>query len=201
MKTNYFIFLILLAVSVVVNAQSETERKVYRAPDVNLDSLFLYSENYVMMGPEILVPARVSDRERSKTHRNTRLVRNFLKVYPYAQLIQENMKEIEAHLSRITDERLQKQYIRYREKQLRERYGKDIRKMTISQGLLLIKLIDRETGETSYDILREFKGGFLAGTYQGLARLFGHNLKDHYDPEGEDKAIEALVQAYEEGSL
>jgi hypothetical protein len=179
---------------------SQAQNQVYVAPDVNLDSLFVHSETYVMMGKEVIVTPE-KERSRSEQRRYDKLVRNFIKVYPYAKKIRETMTEIDAHLAELPDEKLQKRYIRYREKQLRDRYGKDIRKMTISQGLLLIKLIDRETGDTTYDILKEFKGGFLAGTYQGIARLFGHDLKDQYDPEGEEKEIEILVDLYENGQL
>jgi len=180
---------------------SQAQNQVYVPPDVNLDSLFVHSETYVMMGKEVIIIPGQEYRSRSQQRRHGKLVRNFIKVYPYAKKIRQTMHEIDEHLADLPDEKLQKRYIRYREKQLRDRYGKDIRKMTISQGLLLIKLIDRETGDTTYDILKEFKGGFLAGTYQGIARLFGHDLKDQYDPEGEEKEIEILVDLYENGQL
>ena len=111
------------------------------------------------------------------------------------------MDDLEKDLEDIPTDRLKRQYIRHREKQLRKQYGKEIKKLTISQGLLLIKLIDRETGDTSYQILKELKGGLLAGTFQGLARLFGHDLKSKYDPDGEDKEIELLIKKYENGQL
>ena len=73
--------------------------------------------------------------------------------------------------------------------------------MTFSQGKLLIKLIDRETEHTSYDLVKELRGGFRAFFWQSVARLFGANLKDTYDKDGEDQIVEELIQLYEAGLL
>ncbi|NLI87857.1 MAG: DUF4294 domain-containing protein, partial [Bacteroidales bacterium] len=77
----------------------------------------------------------------------------------------------------------------------------DLRKFTVSQGKMLMKLIDRETGATSYDLVKELKGGFSATFWQGVARLFGSNLKVKFDPEGEDKLLNELIGLYEKGLL
>ncbi len=73
--------------------------------------------------------------------------------------------------------------------------------MTRSQGKILLKLIDRETEYTSYEIVREFRGGFVAGFWQGVAKIFGANLKTEYDREGDDKMLEQIVLLYEAGLL
>lgn len=73
--------------------------------------------------------------------------------------------------------------------------------MTISDGKVLIKLIDRQTGRTGYDIIKEFKGGFTAAFWQGIACLFRNNLKDEFDPYGEDLLIEEIVTLVELGYL
>ncbi|MEA3448681.1 MAG: DUF4294 domain-containing protein [Bacteroidota bacterium] len=198
MKTQLVFILLMLFPVPGMLAQSGHG---YVPPQVNLDSLFVHSEQYVMMGPEVLVFAEMHKKSRSEQRRFDRLTQYFLKVYPYAKLISKTMHDIESDLDKFPDDRLKKQYIRYREKQLREEYEDDIRHLTISQGIMLIRLIDRETGDTSYDILKEFKGGFLAGLYQGVARLFGHDLKQEYDPEGEDRDLEILVKLYENGQL
>ncbi|WP_418165095.1 DUF4294 domain-containing protein, partial [Alistipes ihumii] len=76
-----------------------------------------------------------------------------------------------------------------------------LKKMTLSQGKLLIKLIDRETDQTSYELVKELRGGFRAFFWQSIARLFGANLKDTYDKEGEDMMVEELIRLYEAGLL
>ncbi len=87
------------------------------------------------------------------------------------------------------------------EQLLREEFEDDIRHLTIRQGRLLIKLIDRETDKTSYELIKELKGSFSAFFWQTVARFFGENLKDQYDPAQEDKYIEEIVHRIENGQL
>ena len=76
-----------------------------------------------------------------------------------------------------------------------------LRKMTISQGAVLLKLIDRETGQSSYSIIHDYKNGIAAGFWQGIAKLFDNDLKSEYDPEGADRDLEGLVQAWQNGTF
>ena len=87
------------------------------------------------------------------------------------------------------------------EDELLSRYKNELKKMSISDGRVLIKLIDRETGRTSYSIIKEFRGSFAAAFWQGIARIFRNNLKDEYDPYGEDALIEQIVTLIEFGYL
>ena len=87
------------------------------------------------------------------------------------------------------------------EKELKEKYSHQLMQLNFTQGIILIKLIDRETGNTSYDLVAGLRGKFVAFFYQGLARLWGYNLKVHYDPRGKDKNIETIVQLINEGKL
>jgi hypothetical protein len=80
-------------------------------------------------------------------------------------------------------------------------YEDDMREMTMTQGRLLIKLIDRETQNTSYDLIRDFRGKFSAAFWQGIARIFGTNLKEEYDAYGEDAPIELIINEIESGRL
>ena len=73
--------------------------------------------------------------------------------------------------------------------------------MTISQGAVLLKLIDRETGQSSYSIIKEYKNGIAAGFWQGIAKFFDNDLKSQYDPEGEDRELEELVQMWHNGTF
>ena len=82
-----------------------------------------------------------------------------------------------------------------------KKYTPVLRKMTVSEGRVLLKLIDRETEYTAYEIVKEFRGGFVAGFWQAMARLFGNNLKLAFDPEGNDRMLDQIVRAYEAGLL
>ena len=80
-------------------------------------------------------------------------------------------------------------------------FEKQVRKLTITQGIILVKLIDRETGRSSYQVIRELKGNITAFFWQGIARIFGNNLKAEYDPGGADKVIEDIVKGIEAGFI
>ena len=80
-------------------------------------------------------------------------------------------------------------------------FEQPLRRLSFTQGRLLIKLIDRETGDTSYNLIREYKGGVSAFFWQGIARLFGANLKDEYDAETNDKMIEHIISLIDMGVL
>jgi hypothetical protein len=130
-----------------------------------------------------------------------RLEKKVLKVYPYASAAAKLMEEYDAHLGELETEKERKKYLKEAEKELKAEFEGDIRNMTISEGLILIKLIDRETGDTSYDLIQELKGSFSAFIWQGVARLFGSNLKQEYDPVEEDILIEEIVRRIENGDI
>ena len=131
-----------------------------------------------------------------------KLVYNFARVYPYAQAsgrLQEIVDSTIAanHYGRVKKER----YMNEVQSMLFKDFEGALRKMTISQGAVLLKLIDRETGQSSYSIIREYKNGVAAGFWQGIAKFFDNDLKSKYDPEGADRELEELVQAWQDGSF
>lgn len=140
-------------------------------------------------------------RNRWEAYRYDRTVRNVRRVYPYAQLAGIMFREYSEQLMQMDSERERREFARNAEKELRQQFEEDLKRLTFSQGLILIKLIDRETNHTSYDVVREFRGLFSAVFWQSLGRLFGYNLKTEYDPYGEDRMIEEIVQLIEEGLL
>lgn len=130
-----------------------------------------------------------------------KLKRDVLRAYPYARLAGVKLRFINDSLKHITSERLQKKFIKETEKELKKQFESDLKNLTISQGRILIRLIDRETGNTSYQLVKDLRGGFQAFMWQSLARLFGSNLKDQYDATNEDKLIESIIQQIEKGQL
>jgi len=130
-----------------------------------------------------------------------RLKYNVKKVYPYAIIAAARLKEYDMLLSQFSNEAEKKRYMKRAESQLKEEFGAELKQLTMSQGRILIKLIDRETGQTSYDVVKNMRGSFSAFMWQGLALMFSSNLKDEYDAEGEDKAIEHAIKMLEAGEL
>ena len=138
---------------------------------------------------------------RWEAYRYNRTVRNVKVAYPYAKLAGHMFREYSRQLMELDTERERREFIREAEDEIRENFEDDLKRLTFSQGLILIKLIDRETDHTSYHILKEFRGAFSAVFWQSLGRIFGYNLREEYDPYGEDRQIEEIVQLIEEGYL
>lgn len=132
--------------------------------------------------------------------RYARLVANVKKVYPIAREANRRLLEVESRMGSL-DRKRQHAYIRQVEQELKKEYTPILKKMTFSQGKILIKLIDRETDRTSYALVKELRGNFSAFFWQGIARIFGANLKDTYDKDGEDKIIEQIIVLYEAGLI
>ncbi len=123
-----------------------------------------------------------------------RLKRDVLTVLPYARYAGYRFKVLQYALSQEPDPRKKRKLIKALEKEIKDNYAKSLTNLTITQGRILIKLVDRETGQTSFDIVKEMKSGFSAFIFQSVAGLFGDNLKDHYDAV-KDKDIEFIIQS------
>ena len=130
-----------------------------------------------------------------------RLRFNVIKVYPYARLAAVKLNEMNSAMEKMTSNRDKRRYRKEVEEQVRKDFEDQIKKLSINQGNVLIKLLDRETGHTSYELIKDLKGSLNAFFAQGVAKLFGHDLKNEYDPEGADKAIENVVKQIERGEI
>lgn len=131
-----------------------------------------------------------------------RLVHNFSKVYPYALVARSLVQEVDSTIAADNLKRIKRdRYINEVQKELFEVFETPLKNLTISQGALLMRLIDREVGKSSYNIIKDYKNGIAAGFWQGVARIFGTDLKRPYDPDGEDEPIEDLVQKWENGEF
>ncbi|MDP4224025.1 MAG: DUF4294 domain-containing protein [Bacteroidota bacterium] len=150
---------------------------------------------------EVLIIGRPSTGKKFPFYRYQRLIYNIKKVYPYALVVRARLASINEELTKIPDDKDRKKYLRKTEKDIFGEYEDDVRDMTITQGKILIKLIDRETLTTSYDLIRQYRGSFSAAFWQSIARIFGTNLKDEYDPFGEDAVIEIILHEIEAGNL
>lgn len=121
--------------------------------------------------------------------------------YPIAQAAAHKLREMETHLMGIDDKKGQKEYVKEVEKELKAEYMPIVKRMSMYQGMVLLKLIDRQTGHTSYALIEELRGKVSAIFWQGVTKMFGGNLKTQYDKEDEDQLIEQLIELYELGLL
>ena len=130
-----------------------------------------------------------------------RLIRDVKKVLPIANEVRTAIIETYEYLQTLPDEEARQRHLKYMEKSIKQQYTPRMKKLTFSQGKLLIKLIDRQTNSTGFELVRAFLGPFRAGFYQAFAALFGASLKKQYDPEGEDALTERIVLLVESGQL
>jgi len=151
--------------------------------------------------PEVKVYERSNYEYLYLKRRYRRLIRNIKRAYPYAKIAGIKLKELDMQLTTIDDEKEKKAYIQKAEKEIMNQFEKEVKRLTVTQGIILVKLIDRETGRTSYEVIKDLRGGITAFFWQGIARIFGNNLKAEYDPINKDRIIEDIVQGIEAGFI
>ena len=152
---------------------------------------------------EVTIIANSSRRsaEARDYRRNERLIYNIKIAYPYAVIARERLTQVNIDMEAMESERERRNYLNEVEKKMFAEFKEDLMKLTITQGKILIKLIDRETQNTSFELIRDYRGRINAAFWQGIARLFGTNLKAEYDRFGEDAEIEIILQDIEAGRL
>ena len=157
---------------------------------------------YIDELPASKVYSRVPRQKGREWRKYYRLVHNFSKAYPYALVAKKLVIEADSTIAadRLRGARKEK-YVNKVQKELFEVFEGQMRNLTVSQGALIMKLIDREVGQSSYDIIKGYKSRITAGFWQGIAKIFGSDLKKPYDPKGEDAATEELVQMWHAGDF
>lgn len=129
-----------------------------------------------------------------------RTVRDVKKTLPIAKILNREMIKTDQVMSRMT-KREQRKFWKQYEKVLYDQYEDKLRSMTASQGQMLMKLIDRESGKTSFEVIKYYKGSLVANFWQGIAKMFGNNLKEEYDGSDKDKITERIIILVEAGQL
>lgn len=195
-KALLIFILVLLALPADTKAQIAVDRKVRFGIIVEGDTLPYYHLKEVSI---VESGSLLSEKEIKK---NQKLIRNVKKMLPYAKIGKQRLDELERRVGNLP-KKDRKAAIKQAEKDLLADFKDELEDCTISQGKVLLKLIDRETGRTSYALVDELRGKLRAGFYQTFARLFGYNLKASYDPKNnkEDNLIERIVISVEHGKL
>jgi hypothetical protein len=138
--------------------------------------------------------------EREKKEYN-KLVHDVKKILPVSREVKHILIETYEYMQMLPNEKSKQAHIKIVEKGIKEQYDAQIKTLTFSQGKLLIKLIDRECNQTSYDLVKALMGSFKAVFYQSFAGLFGVSLKKEYNPQGEDKLVERVILLVESGQI
>ncbi|MDB9775853.1 DUF4294 domain-containing protein [Vicingaceae bacterium] len=194
-KQFSFILMLLFVLANEIVIAQEDGRKSLPVTIINGDSL------PTMNLGNVNVVERRSFKNKADRRRYDRLERYVNKVYPYAELAGTLLRNYDDTLATIKNEVRRKAYMKKVEEELKVEFEGELKKLTVMQGVILVKLIDRETGESSYDLVKQLRGSLSAFLWQSMARLFGQNLKLKYDPKGEDRDIEQIVQMLESGVI
>lgn len=203
MKRLLFILCLLGLIQVELPAQTtilkNTEGKVvgYRVPiEVQgSDTIFLFQLHSVYIFP----PMKFKNKQQEKYY--WKLVRDVKKTLPYSKLITKVIKETNDTLIHMRSDRERDRYMKKFEKEIYKKYENSFKRMTFSQGKLLIRLIDRECDATSYELIKVYRGSFTAGFYQLFAKMFGADLKSEYGSGKNDELIERIILQVESGQL
>jgi len=164
---------------------------------IRLGAIVEHGQVYAMilLDEHLLQSTLMDSLQRAKQNR---LRNDIYTVYPYAIAAGDLFRDINTNLQRIGDDRhARKVYLKSIDKRLDVAFKKPLKNLSIDQGHIIIKLINRQTGQNCYSIIKEMKGGFTAMMWQSLGVLFNNNLNHNYDPEGDDHDIEVIVKDLE----
>ncbi|MCF0198982.1 MAG: DUF4294 domain-containing protein [Bacteroidaceae bacterium] len=158
-------------------------------------------EIWTVIMPEMPVYKPLVFKSKKQLQQYNRLVNNVKRVLPLAQQVNRIIQETYVVLEKLPDKKSKEAHIKSIEKELMERYKPEMKKLTYSQGKLMIKLVDRQCSQSSYEVVKAFLGPTRAAFYQVFAWTFRASLKKEYDPEGDDRLTERVVRQVEAGLL
>lgn len=198
MKFYRLIFLLIVIITATQVRAQENSVPVKMPVHGKNDTIIVAGTNidgemvpWIPLNEVVIYGERIFKTPEERTAFN-RLRYNVLKVMPYALFAKRRYEQLEKDLALTTDKKEQKKLVKACDAEIKQMFNKEIKELTITQGQILTKLVDRELGRTTYDIVKQTKGGFTAFLYQSVARVVGHNLKSTYSPT-EDRDIESII--------
>ncbi len=184
------IMLILGSKIAQAQAASATDNAYYYAVVVGTDTFpLVYLPEVKIVAQKRISPEKLAELNRLRA--------NVQRVYPYAVTASAILIDVDDHMAKLRTRKEKKDYLKQKESEMKVRFKDELKDLTMTQGSILVKLINRQTGRDCYDIIKQIKGGFNARISQTVASVFDNNLKAQYDPFGADAAIEGIVQEIE----
>lgn len=210
--TKYALLLMALVASLTMSAQTvpdvEGVDDSEEPPAVNLEIKVMHARAFYggdsvahIVLPTFYKYPPLNFKNQKERDRYNRLVSNVKRLLPLAKLARYTVIETYDFIQTLPTKKERAEHLKRVEDGLKKQYAPTLKKLTRSQGRLLVKLIDRECGQTGYEIAQAFIGAFKANMYQAIAFCFGNSLTKRYDPEGEDRYIERVVRMVESGQL
>ncbi len=200
---NKYIPILTLVVMFFFGASEIHAQRKESSPDGYIVAMCIYKGDTIpcVQLPQVYIFKPLVFKNEKQRKEYDRMVYNVKKTLPYAKIIRSTLIETYEYLQTLPDEKERKKHISRVEKGLKQQYTPEMKKLSFSQGKMLIKLVDRECNQSSYELVRAFMGSFKAGFYQTFAGLFGASLKKEYDPQGADQMIERIAILVENGQL
>ncbi|MFB6457308.1 DUF4294 domain-containing protein [Chitinophaga sp. Hz27] len=194
---NIFLYLSLV-MGVCLCSSNASAQQAHGADSIALHAVVVGTDTIPVITLAIFdVVDKLPKALRKERERWTRLRNAVYVTYPYAKSAARILKDVNVELAKLPNGRARKAYLASKEKELKAQFGDKLTNLSVYQGKVLMKLIDRETGQNCFEIIKELKGGFNARVWQTVAFFFGGNLKSDYDKQ-EDKDIEVIVQELEQ---
>lgn len=196
-RLNIVIVMLFLLFGASLCKAQETKKEGYLVP------MCVYEGDtipYIKIPTVYIFKPLVFKNKRQQNEYN-KLVRNVKKVLPISKEINRAIIETYEYIMTLPTEKERQKHIKRVEKGLKQQYTPRMKKLTFAQGKLLIKLVDRQSNQTTYELVKAFMGPFKAGFYQTFAALFGASLKKEYDPKGEDAMVERVILLVESGQI
>lgn len=196
------LYIVLIMLSSLVNAQKKNHKPVDSAKTDTTG----YVQYYIIEGDtipheaidldEVVILGKLNFKDKLARRRYLILRRKTRKVYPYAKLASDRLTTLNERLEGINTKRSKKKYIKILQKYMEEEFTSELKKLTRTEGQILVKLIHRQTGRTMFELVKEYRSGWRAFWYNNTARLFNISLKEKYDPINveEDYWIEDILQ-------
>ena len=198
MKNKNILSILLLTFGIFVSSEVFSQSKNY----IVTKAVILEGDTVPFIElREFRILSKRSFKTEKEAKRFAKLIRDVKKAYPYAQVAAIKLNEYNEIISKTKKESDKKKLMKQAESELRSQFEEDIKNLTMTQGKILIKLIDRQTGNTSYEIIEQLRGSLQAFMWNTMSRIFGFNLKAEYDGQGDDKYIEEIVKMIENGVI
>ncbi len=200
-RFQIFLILLIVLLGTTVLAQSKGDEFVPRGgarlmAQVNgNDTILLAFLHDIWVFPRSTFKNKAQEKYFWKT------VRDVKRTLPYAKLISSELNQVNMKLVSLKTEAERKKFMNQFEKDAFKKHEANLKKMTVNQGRILMKLVDRECDKTTYDLIKLYKGSFTAFFWQGVARVFGSNLKSEFDASDKDKVLERVIVLVEAGQL
>lgn len=191
---KHWLFIVYFGLSVYAYGDEYVVDSVRLQVNSN-DTFYLARMQDIWVYPQMVFTSKKQERFYWKT------VRDVKKTLPFAKELAIEMRVADQQLAMLPDDKARRKWWKQHEKYLFKKYENDFRRMTASQGQMLMKLMDRESDKTSYEIIKHYRGKASANFWQFVAKLFKNDLKEEYDASDKDRIVERVINLVEAGQL